>query len=109
MRSHVLKSILTATRQSIGVLFCGIEFGTQLAFRKMNNFALPLVIMSWHRMVQEFFSGDAGYTFFDLGNYSETQKSKKTVVYGDHMYMETINEKREPKSTTLIASIQMKH
>jgi hypothetical protein len=75
----------------------------------MNNFALPLVVMSWHRMVQEFFSDNAGYTFFYLGNYSETQESKKNVVCGDNMYMETINEKREPKSTTLIASIQIKH
>jgi hypothetical protein len=72
-----------------------VEFGTQLAFRKMNNFALPLVIMSWHRMVQEFFSGNAGYTFFDLGNYSETQEFKKNVAYGDKVYMETINEKKE--------------
>ncbi len=86
-----------------------VEFGTQLALRKMNNFALPLVIMSWHRMVQEFFSCNAGYTFFDLGNYSETQENKKNVAYGDNVYMETIDEKREPKSTTLIASVQIKH
>jgi hypothetical protein len=31
-----------------------VEFGTQFAFRKMNNFALSLAIMSWHRMVQDF-------------------------------------------------------
>ena len=36
-----------------------VEFGTQFAFKKLNNFALPLVIMSWHRMVQEFLSGNA--------------------------------------------------
>jgi hypothetical protein len=58
-----------------------VEFGTQLAFRKMSKFALPLVIMSWHRMVQEFFSGFAGYTFFDLGNYSETQQIKKCALW----------------------------
>ncbi len=86
-----------------------VEFGTQLAFRKMNNFALSLVIMLWHRMVQEFFSCNAGYTFFDLGSYSETQEFKKNVVYGDNVYMETINEKREPKLTTLIASVQIQH
>ncbi len=63
----------------------------------MNNFALPLVIMSWHRMVQEFFSSNADYTFFDLGNHSETQESKKNVAYGDNMYMETINEKKRTK------------
>ena len=67
------------------------------------------MIMSWHRMVQDFFSGKAGYTFFDLGNYSETQEFKKNVVYGDNVYMETINEKREPKLTTLIASVQIQH
>jgi hypothetical protein len=54
------------------------------------------VIMSWHRMVQEFFSGNADYTFFDLGNYSETQEGKK-VACGDNMYMETINEKKRTK------------
>ncbi len=87
-----------------------VEFGTQLAFRKMNNFALPLVIMvSWHRMVQEFFFGNAGYTFFDLGNYSETQQIKKNVAYGDNVYMETIEEKKVPKSTTLIVCVQIEH
>ncbi len=63
----------------------------------MNNFALPLVIMSWHRMVQEFFSSNADYTFFDLGNYSETKEQGKKVGYGDNMYMETINEKKRTR------------
>ena len=85
------------------------DVGTQLAFKRMNNFALPLVVMSWHRMVQEFFSTNADYTFFDLGNYSETQEQGKKVAYGDAMYLETINKKREPESTTSIASIQIKH
>ena len=65
--------------------------------------------MSWHRMVQEFFSTNADYTFFDLGNYSETQEQGKKVAYGDNMYMETINKKRELESTTSIASIQIKY
>jgi hypothetical protein len=67
----------------------------------MNNFALPLVIMSWHRMVQQFFSSNADYTFFDLGNYSETQEQSKKAGYGDNMYMETINEKKENQSQRL--------
>jgi hypothetical protein len=92
-----------------GSLLC-VDFGTQLAFRKMNNFAVPLVIMSWHRMVQEFFSCNAGYTFFDIGDYSETQENKKHVVYGDKLHMETIfNNKKEQKLTTLIASVQIEH
>jgi hypothetical protein len=74
-----------------------VEFGTLLAFRKMNNFALPLVIMSWHIMMQDFSSCNAGYTFFDLGSYSETQEFKKNVAYGDNVYMETINEKKRTK------------
>ena len=73
------------------------DVGTQLAFKRMNNFALPLVVMSWHRMVQEFFSTNADYTFFDLGNYSETQEQGKKVAYGDAMYMETINEKKRTR------------
>ena len=73
------------------------ELGTQLAFKRMNNFALPLVVMSWHRMVQEFFSTNADYTFFDLGNYSETQEQGKKVAYGDAMYLETINEKKRTR------------
>ena len=73
------------------------DVGTQLAFKRMNNFALPLVVMSWHRMVQEFFSTNADYTFFDLGNYSETQEQGKKVAYGDAMYLETINEKKRTR------------
>ena len=73
------------------------DVGTQLAFKRMNNFALPLVVMSWHRMVLEFFSSNADYTFFDLGNYSETQEQGKKVAYGDAMYLETIKEKKRTR------------
>jgi hypothetical protein len=73
------------------------DVGTQLAFKRMNNFALPLVVMSWHRMVLEFFSSNADYTFFDLGNYSETQGQGKKEAYGDAMYLETIKEKKRTR------------
>ena len=33
------------------------------------NFAIPLVILSWHRMFQEFFWKNSDHTFFDVENY----------------------------------------
>ncbi len=57
----------------------------------MTNFALPLVIITWHRMVQEYFWKNADNTFFDLGNYSEQKRKDKNTAYGNNMYMETLD------------------
>ncbi len=34
------------------------EFGTKQNFKKMPNFAIALVILTWSRMLQEYFSKD---------------------------------------------------
>jgi hypothetical protein len=36
----------------------------------MSNFALPLVILTWQRMLLEHFHNNSEETFFQLGNYS---------------------------------------
>jgi hypothetical protein len=38
-------------------------------FEKMTNFAIPLVILTWHRMIQEYFWKNGDKTFFEYGNY----------------------------------------
>ena len=58
----------------------------------------------WHRMVQEFFLENAGYTFFDLGNYSEQEKYEKNVAYGDNMYMEILHGKRTKVRTLIVCN-----
>jgi len=35
----------------------------------MTNFAIPLVILTWHRMIQEYFWKHGEKTFFQHGNY----------------------------------------
>ena len=35
----------------------------------MTNFAIPLVILTWHRMIQEYFWKHGEKTFFEYGNY----------------------------------------
>jgi hypothetical protein len=71
----------------------------------MNNFALPLVIITWHRMVQKFFLENAGYTFFDLGNYNEQEKYEKMWHMVITCTWKSLMEK-EPKLGTLIVCVQ---
>jgi len=46
--------------------FTRTEFGRKLNFKKMPNFAIPLVILMWNRMLQEYFRKDSEYTLFGL-------------------------------------------
>ncbi len=62
------------------------EFGTKQNFKKMPNFAIPLVILTWNRMLQEYFSKDSEYTLFGLGDYSE-QKKKNTAAPYNNMFL----------------------
>jgi hypothetical protein len=62
------------------------EFGTKQNFKIMPNFAIPLVILTWNRMLQEYFSKDSENTFFGLGNYHEQKAKNKDAPY-DNMYM----------------------
>ncbi len=52
----------------------------------MPNFAIPLVILTWSRMLQEYFSKDSENTFFGLGDYSE-QKKKNTAAPYDNIFL----------------------
>jgi hypothetical protein len=46
------------------------ESGTKSHLLRMSNFALPLVILTWQRMLLEHFHNNSEETFFQLGNYS---------------------------------------
>jgi hypothetical protein len=52
----------------------------------MPNFAIPLVILTWSRMLQEYFSKDSENTFFGLGDYCK-QKKKNTDAPYDNMFL----------------------
>jgi hypothetical protein len=50
------------------------EFGTKSHLQKMSNSALPLVILTWQRILLEHFHDNSDETFFELGNYSARGK-----------------------------------
>ncbi len=49
--------------------FIRCEHGTKTNFENMTNFAIPLVVLTWHRMIQEYFWKHGEKTFFQHGNY----------------------------------------
>jgi hypothetical protein len=61
------------------------EFGTKQNFKKIQNFAIPLVILTWNRMLQEYFMKDPEHTFFGLGDYREQKKREKAPY--DNIFM----------------------
>jgi hypothetical protein len=61
------------------------EYGTRNNFQNLN-FAIPLVILTWHRMLQEFFWKNGDHTFFELGNYCG-QRKKNTKQPLDNLHM----------------------
>ena len=70
------------------------ELGTKSHLQKMSNFALPLVILTWQRMLLEHFHDNSDETFFELGNYSEGGK-KYAAAPLDNLYLikrDTIKE-----------------
>jgi hypothetical protein len=52
----------------------------------MTNFAIPLVILTWHQMIQEYFWKHDNKMFFHYGNYSE-QKKRGPKNGLDNLYM----------------------
>jgi hypothetical protein len=46
------------------------ELGTKSHLLRMSNFALPLVILTWQRMLLEHFHNNSEETLFQLGHYS---------------------------------------
>jgi hypothetical protein len=51
--------------------FIRCEYGKKMNFENMSNFSIPLVLITWHRMLQEYFWNNSDKTFFHFGNYSE--------------------------------------
>jgi hypothetical protein len=49
--------------------FIRCEHGTKTNFENMTNYAIPLVILTWHRMIQEYFWKNEKKSFFQYGNY----------------------------------------
>ncbi len=73
------------------------EFGTKSHLQKMSNFALPLVILTWQRMLLQHFHDNRDETFFELGNYSARGK-KYAASPLDNLYLikrDTIKEGQE--------------
>lgn len=48
--------------------------GNKRHLAKMSNFALPLVLITWQRMLVEHFSENTKETFFEKGNYEPQKK-----------------------------------
>jgi hypothetical protein len=61
------------------------EFGKRNNFQDLN-FAIPLVILTWHQMLQGFFWKNSDHTFFELGNYCG-QRKKNTKQPLDNLHM----------------------
>jgi len=57
--------------------FIRCEHGTRKNFENMANFAIPLVILTWHRMIQEYFWKNGDKFFFHFGNYNPQQQRFK--------------------------------
>jgi len=49
--------------------FIRCEHGTKTNFENMTHYAIPLVILTWHRMIQEYFWKNDKKSFFQHGNY----------------------------------------
>ncbi len=62
------------------------EYGTRMNFKNMSNFAIPLVILTWHQMLQEFFWKNSDKTFFHVGNYcAQNKRNTKHVLNNLHL------------------------
>ena len=55
---------------------CGL--GTRRHLANLCNFALPLVVIKWQRMLVEHFSENTNETFFEKGNYEPQKSSNQT-------------------------------
>jgi hypothetical protein len=61
------------------------EYGTKKNIQNLN-FAIPLVILTWHQMLQEFFWKNSDHTVFEIGNYcGQQKKSTKQPLNNLHM------------------------
>jgi hypothetical protein len=60
--------------------------GTKSHLPKMSNFVLPLVILTWQRMLLKHFHDNSGETFFELGNYI-ARSTKYAAAPLDNLYL----------------------
>jgi hypothetical protein len=69
----------------------------------MTNFAIPLVILTWHRMIQEYFWKNGEKTFFEYGNYmTRKQRFPKEAI--DLYMIDGIGTETQIKSFDMIRS-----
>jgi len=79
------RSIRCYHNRALGI-YSTAELGTKQNFKKMPNFSIPLLILTWSRMLQEYFMKDSEHTFFGLGDYREQKKREKDAPY-DNFFM----------------------
>ena len=68
----------------------------------MSNFALPLVILTWQRMLLEHFHDNSGETFFELGNYS-ARPMKYAAAPLDNLYLNRRDGIKEGQDTQIFS------
>jgi hypothetical protein len=81
------------------------KLGTKSHLQKRSNFALPLVTLTWQRMLLEHFHDNSGEIFFELGNYS-ARPTKYAAAPLDNLYLirkDRIRRVRTHKFLTLTA------
>jgi len=81
-----LSTLFNVTITEHWASFPPAEFGTKQNFKTMPNFSILLVILTWNRMLQEYFMKDSEHTFFGLGDYHEQKKKEKDAPY-DNIFM----------------------
>ena len=68
--------------------FNRVEFGAKKNFKKIPNFEIPFVIITWNRMLQEYFKTDPESTFFNFGDNCEQKKKNNNAPY-DNIVLST--------------------
>ncbi len=81
--------------------FISFDYGTRMNFKNMSNFATPLVILTWHRMLQEYFWKNSNKLFFHFGHYSSLNKRNMKHLLNNLHFINSIEVE------TKIASFEM--
>jgi hypothetical protein len=55
-------------------------------FENMSNFAIPLVILTWHQMLQEYFWKNSNKLLFHFGHYT-AQKKRNNKHWLDNLHL----------------------
>jgi hypothetical protein len=62
------------------------ELGTKSHLQKKSNFALPLVILTWQRIILKDYHDNSGETFFELESYS-ARPTRYAAAPLDNLYL----------------------